>query len=123
MKPFNELTQNQKDFFYNNVFCIKDNTYAGAKNIAEELMSTGQCVVAGQERIWVGGVGNFISISKAPGTVNCSFYTLDKENMFKSAWFNLILMECLARTSTIKEQVDAKYNDMLDLIYEKNKPF
>ena len=59
------LTTYQKDFLLNNFF--ENTSYAGWRGIATTLLETGECVVAGDKCIWVGGIGNFIEIKKAEG--------------------------------------------------------
>jgi hypothetical protein len=66
MKP---LSEQQKKFLLQ---FFPENGFAGAKNIATSLIETGTCIVAGHERIWLGGIGNHIEIEPAEGSVGCS---------------------------------------------------
>ena len=70
----NLLTENQKKFL---LTFFKDETYPGWDNIANALLDTGGCIVAGKECIWKGGIGNFIKTSEAKNTVGCLLYKFD----------------------------------------------
>lgn len=58
----------------------------GYREIAQKLLTTGVCHVAGEERIWCGGVGNYIDVKPLEGSVGCSTYTLSREEFFNSGW-------------------------------------
>jgi hypothetical protein len=58
----------------------------GAGRIANELLITGSCTVAGDGRLWNGGVGNFIRSEHAPGAVGCSLLRFDLAGFLSSSW-------------------------------------
>lgn len=63
---------------------FKNEKYPGWKNIAEKLIDTGECIVSGNECIWKGGIGNFISTKPAENAIDCSLYTFNL-NSFKTS--------------------------------------
>ena len=77
-----KLNAAQRNFILN--FFFPSVEYAGWRNIGEKLLDTGKCIVAGETCIWQGGIGNFISIEPAEGTVGCSLYTFDIDNFLSS---------------------------------------
>jgi hypothetical protein len=80
-----KLTDYQKHFLLENFF--KNEKYAGWRSIAMKLLETGQCIVAGKECIWVGGIGNFIKTEIAKDAVDCTLYKFDIEYFFNSEWY------------------------------------
>ena len=70
--------------------------YAGWKNIANALIDKGECIVAGEDCIWRGGIGNFIETEKTEGLIGCLKYKFDLEYFKKSSWFEEELELCLA---------------------------
>jgi len=58
----------------------------GTGRIANELLITGSCTVAGDGRIWNGGVGNFIRAEHAPQAVGCSLLRFDLAGFLSSPW-------------------------------------
>lgn len=79
------ITEKQVNFLLENFF--KNERYPGWKNIADKLIRDGQCIIAGTDKLWYGGVGNFIDIKEAPGTVGCSLLTFKKDVFLKSINF------------------------------------
>jgi len=78
------ITKNQEEFLL--TFFEKEN-YANWKNIAVKLIYDGSCIVAGNDPIWRGGIGNFIKISEAKDAVGCSLFEFDLAVFLSSAWF------------------------------------
>lgn len=57
------MTQNQLNFLLS---FFRKESFVGAENIATTLIKNGSCIVAGKDnRIWNGGIGNFIKTSPA----------------------------------------------------------
>jgi hypothetical protein len=104
MKP---LTDYQKRFILDYFF--KNENYAGWANIADKLLETGQCIVAGEERIWKGGVGNFIDVVAHDGSVGCSLYVFRRDDFLSSVWFkevkSFILSEFHVKRDTIHIEI------------------
>lgn len=67
--------------------------FPGADAIAENLLITGSCIVAGDGRIWHGNVGNFIVIDSAPGAVGCVKLTLLLVDFLMAPWVQDCLKE------------------------------
>ena len=107
------MTQIQKDFLLEYFF--KNESYAGWKNIAVKLLDYGKCIVAGNNCIWVGGIGNFIKTNHADDLVNCLEYTFDLEYFLSSEWYKQISNEYIAILSQKKNDIIAKYNDICNL--------
>lgn len=78
-----------KEFLLETFF--KNEFYAGWRNIAEELIEKGECIVAGKDCIWKGGIGNFIKTEEATDFIDCIKYKFDY-NTFVSK-DNLYFME------------------------------
>lgn len=82
------LSEYQKNFLLDYFF--KNEKYAGWKNIATKLLETGQCIVAGKDCIWIGGIGNFIKTEDAKDAIDCTLYKFDLECFFTSKWYKAI---------------------------------
>ena len=96
-------------------YFFKNESYAGWKNIANSLLETGECVVAGDKCIWIGGIGNFIKTETAEGYFGCIKYIFDLNNFLSSCWFIQIYVEYLKLE---KEKIDVlvqNYNEILNL--------
>lgn len=77
-----KLTTNQIEFLLKHFF--QNPRYADWRNIAINLLNTGECIVAGDKCIWLGGIGNFIKTEPAKGAVCCSLYKFDLQNFLSS---------------------------------------
>lgn len=73
------LTKIQKDFIIETFF--QPNSYLGRLS-AILLLDFGDCVVAGSDCIWVGGIGDYIKIS--PVKKDYSLYEFSFEDFMKS---------------------------------------
>lgn len=78
----NKLNAAQKNFILN--FFFPNVEFPGWKTVGEKLLDTGKCIVAGEKCIWLGGIGNFITVEPAEGAVGCSLYTFDIDNFLSS---------------------------------------
>ena len=78
-----QLTDNQF------IFLLKlfENNNAGWKSIATRLIKNGFCIVAGNNDIWVGGIGNFIKTNENDNFIDCLEYTFNLEEFLNSAWY------------------------------------
>jgi hypothetical protein len=79
------MTKEQIEFIKNHFF--KNEEYAGWGSIAQKLLEDGKCIVAGNSKLWYGGVGNFIKCTSAEGAIGCSLLTFDKDSFLQSVWF------------------------------------
>ena len=61
--------------------------YPGWKNVANNLIDNGVCIVAGDKCIWIEGIGNFIKTKPAKNAFDCLEYTFNLKEFMKSAWF------------------------------------
>ncbi len=96
---------------------FENEKYPGWKNIAEKLIETGKCIVAGDECIWKGAIGHFIHTTKAEGAIGCSLYTFDLEYFKTSEWYkvakvnylkDLYLVENTLKRDLLKIQTEIK---------------
>lgn len=89
---------------------FENNFYAGWRNIATTLIKDGECVVAGNSCIWVGGIGNFIKIEEAPDYIDCVKYKFDLAEFKKSSYYKEALINYLddLRDKQIKLLEEAK---------------
>lgn len=80
-----KFTDNQLElllYFFTNI------NYAGWRNIATSLLETGQSIVPGENCIWVGGIGNFITLHDAPqGVVGCVLYKFNYDEFILSEYY------------------------------------
>lgn len=83
-----QLTEYQKEFILKNFF-ISDQ-YPGSKEIGLKLLEKGECIVAGNECIWVGGIGDFIEIEKTDKYIGCVLYKFDLELFLNSEYYREI---------------------------------
>lgn len=58
--------------------------YLGWKNIAIKLLKQEECIVAGDNPIWIGGVGNFITLESNTTFIGCNKYIFDYYSFIKS---------------------------------------
>ena len=79
------LTAYQKNFLLRSFF--KNEKYPGWCNIGTKLLETGQCIVARNECIWNGGIGNFIKTEVPKDFVGCTLYKFDLEYFLSSKWY------------------------------------
>ncbi len=104
------MTNNQKQFIKENFF--KNDKYAGWSNIANELLDDGECIIAGDNKLWHGAIGNFIKISDAKGTVGCSLLTFDKESFLRSDWFQEYLIDKLKELARKREEFNKNFDEL-----------
>ena len=95
---------------------FKDERFAGWKNIASKLIKTGSCIVAGENPIWVGGIGNFISIKPYKDAYNCSEFTFHKELFFNSDYFQDYLKGGILNISTKIEDLEREKQSLEELL-------
>jgi len=95
-----KITKSQKEFILENFFNNFINEQpAGWREIASVLIDNKKCIVAGEDKIWIGGVGNFIHTKKAAGTFGCLEYSFDIDEFIKSEWAKQIINENLKSIS------------------------
>jgi len=84
IKKIKKLSSYQKKFLLY-AFFFNDN-FAGWKEIATTLIEKGECIVAGKQCIWIGGIGNFIKTEDAKNTIDCTLYKFDLQSFLGSNW-------------------------------------
>ena len=57
---------------------------SGWKNIATKLLENESCIVAGTDKIWIGGIGNFIKTKSGDILIDCLEYTFELEQFLSS---------------------------------------
>lgn len=108
-----ELTYTQKTFIKDNFFFSEK--YAGWHNIADSLLTTGSCVVAGDSCIWQGGIGNYITTSEASEFIDCIKYEFNLEQFLSSLWFQEHIEAELIELEGEKHLIDEKIEDLESL--------
>lgn len=88
-----KLTEPQINFILDVFFKSYSDKYAGAMGIARKLITDGTVIVAGNDSIFKGGIGNFIKTHKADGLFDCLEYKIDLESLVSSHFFRESL-EC-----------------------------
>lgn len=113
------LTQYQKDFLLNSFF--QTEKYAKWEKVATKLLETGRCIVAGRDRIWIGGIGNFIGIVETEDAIDCLLYTFKLEEFLSSEWYKMIktaYMKDLAEDIKKKKQ---EYDELFNLLISRHE--
>lgn len=105
-----KLTTKQKEFLLDTFFKIEK--YPGSISIATKLLDTGECIVAGYARIWIGGIGNFINTEIAENAVGCSLYTFDLSYFLSSEWFQSVQNDYLNILTNKIKDIQSEYEDI-----------
>ena len=110
-KDINALSEIQKEyllkfFFRNNV------TESGWQDIATKLLETGECVVAGNQCIWRGGIGNFIKTETADEFFGCLKYSFNLPIFLKSEYYKGITEEYAQQLSDKRSKLDKELVDI-----------
>lgn len=108
-----QLTNYQKEFIINYFF--KDEKYAGWRNIATTLLEDGECVVAGEKCIWIGGIGNFIKTEKSQKFIDCLLYKFDLIEFLSSQWLRETVNNYIPIIEKEKEELKTKLSE----VYQK----
>ena len=108
------LTDYQKEFLVE--YFIKNEKYPGWKTIATNLLEYGTCIVAGNECIWIGGIGNFIKLDyyRLP-LEECVEYIFDLEYFLTSEWYKHINYQYITMLSDKKRSIEQKYKEICNL--------
>lgn len=74
------------------------------KNVATTLIEEGECILAGSERPFAGGIGNFIEVNSDTNLIECVKLKFDLES-FKSSQFykDYAEKEIIRTKQTIKQ--------------------
>jgi hypothetical protein len=113
-----KLSDKQKEFLLEHFF--KNEKFSGWKNVATELLESGTCTVAGEERMWIGGIGNFIEIKVVENSFNCFLYKFDLESFLSSVWCRHDLNQHISALLNKKLEIEKEYKEMCDLIPQQN---
>lgn len=107
-----KFTDNQKEFL---LTFFKSDYYAGWRNIATKLIDFGNCIVAGNDCIWTGEIGKFITVSKAEEFIDCQLYSFNLlEFMSSPLYKNAVIKELNSRLIK-RNEADDLYREMLNL--------
>tara|TARA_R110000772_G_C13220533_1_gene431792 strand:+ start:462 stop:794 length:333 start_codon:yes stop_codon:yes gene_type:complete len=68
-------------------YFFQDGASVMSEAIGRELLEEGSCVVAGDECIYRGAIGNFINTKKSKAHIGCLEYKFDLESFLKSEYF------------------------------------
>lgn len=110
-----KLTENQITFILKNFFCIDDTQNSIYTRIARKLLETGSCIVAGEIKLWKGGVGNFISTEPAEGSVDCTLYLFDLKALLNSEWYKQQASLHLNMLETKMMGIQKEYDEIMML--------
>ena len=98
---------------------FKDEGYPGWKTIALNLIKNGNTIVAGNECIWKGGIGNFIRTEKSKNLDDCLEYYFDLEVFLSSVMFQeykiALINDSIKEVIKIKEkliEIKQKYDEI-----------
>jgi hypothetical protein len=82
------------------------------QNISDKLLRNGKCVVAGDGKLWHGGIGNFIRITDAEDFVDCKQLNFDVDEFLSSEWFKGSTQHYIERRELEIEQLRANLIDI-----------
>lgn len=109
-----QLTKIQKEFILQKFFFNRD--FAGWEAIATKLLEKGKCIVAGENCIWRGGVGNFINTKKAEDSFGCIEYNFDLEYFLGSKFFKETTKDVVSDIEESKKLLEERYSDLNFLV-------
>lgn len=110
------LLPNQIEFLIDNFFDTHEaRNVNGWRSIATNLIAQGQCVVAGEGSIWIGGIGNFIHKGYAKDFVGCSILKFDVKEFVKSVYYHEIKKGELERLNKLLNNLNQKIIDVNSL--------
>lgn len=112
MTTTTSITTAQKKFLLSVFF--ENEKYPGWFGIADTLIDKGECIVAGTECIWKGGIGNFIKCEPYADAFGCSIYKFNIDDFMTSKWFKEQKELYLAELTQEMEVVYNKYKNLLD---------
>jgi hypothetical protein len=118
-KKIKIITFHQRQFL---LTFFTNEEFAGYRNVAEKLLNTGQCIVAGKDCIWKGGIGNFIKTSNAEDAIDCLLYKFDLEYFLSSEWYKERRQNFLSMLENELKELKQKVEDINEL-HEKNETF
>lgn len=104
------MNNNLKRFIKNYFFV--DEFFAGWESIADSLLESGECIVAGNGRIWIGGIGDFIKVSTAPNLIGCSILKFDIAVFLSSELFKHTKESYLEQIRNDIEKLEMEYEDI-----------
>lgn len=104
------LSIHQRNFLLENFF--KNEKFPGWRNIANNLLDNGKCIVAGDKCIWNGGIGNWITTNNAKDAYNCLEYSFNLQEFMKSEWFKSIYNQYL---DIINEELEEKKQQIFQM--------
>ena len=107
------MKQTQIDFLLEYFF--KNQFHEGWESIATKLINKGECVVAGESRMWSGDIGNFIKTEPLADSYKCYLYKFDLEYFLSSDYFKDIHNQYIAILADNKRRVEEEYNDIVNL--------
>ena len=113
---FRSLNQIQIDFLSNTFF--KSDKFPGWRGIAEKLIQDGKCIIVGkpsEQRIWIGGISNYIDITKAEGAIDCSLYSFDLDYFLTTKFFEDEHYYYLEHVSKEIKRLKDDYNSIVKL--------
>lgn len=107
MKP----TEHQIDF----LLTFFPDTTEGSTSIAIRLIIDGRCIVANNDSVWRGGIGNYIKVKPFEPSVDCFEYTFDLQSFLKSQWFKSTITPKIESIKTDIDLANKKLKEILDL--------
>jgi len=108
------LTTIQKEFILEYFF--KKDDCAGWKEIATELLANGRCIVAGNDKMWMGGIGNFIRTEKTKNAFGCLEYYFNLDEFVQSDWFRGFVSSKTTDISLKIADLQAQKDELAELL-------
>ena len=107
------LTEHQRNFLLHTFF--ENEQFAGWKNIANNLMNKGECIVGGTEPIWKGGIGNHIETSTTESYVECLLYKFNLEEFLSSEFYKEVKDAYMNKLKVVRDEFMEKFNEIDEL--------
>lgn len=113
-----KLTEYQKTFLIDKFFKLND-SFIYWQNIANKLIDDGECIATGDKCIWVGGIGNFIRISKPNNLVGCIKYEFKFDEFINSEYFRVVSSQYTNNLDDTINKLKQEYNEVSSIKYLK----
>lgn len=109
-----KLNENQENLIANLFFEHRE--YPGWRAIAQNLLLNGKCIVAGNKNIWIGGIGNFITVTNTEDAVGCVLYNFNLDSFLSSEYFKDVMKSTLIDLNTRKRNIEKEIIDIKELL-------
>jgi hypothetical protein len=104
-----KLTDYQIDF-------IVETFFTNHKEGARKLVENGSLIIAGDDRLWIGGVGNFIATSRPSNMIGCMLYEFEYESFISSSFYREYVEKHISILQEQRTKIKTQINQLYDLL-------